>query len=62
MCDILNIISLITGCLSIVLAIISIWLSIKMNKETDKLLKEIRKVALENKESIGIVNNDLSEI
>lgn len=58
----IEIVSLSTGVISIVLAVISIVLSIKMNNDTEKLLKKIENIVLDNQKNIGIAENDLRNI
>lgn len=58
----IEIVSLSTGVISIVVAVISIVLSIKMNNDTEKLLKKIENIVLDNQKNIGIAENDLRNI
>ena len=67
--SIMNYISTISSIISIVLAFYAIYYAREESKkseknyqDTRKILEKIEEVALSNQESIGIVNNDLSEV
>ena len=62
MSNCLTILSLIASGVSIILAIISIVLTIKINQDTSKTLEEIRRIATNNGERIGYAEETLKDI